>query len=111
MVNMGKFRCFKFECETCKVVATIQVYFNKANEMRYGRARHYQRMTDGKPVFSYCAQSKEYLEEKLRVLGQSNLNVNLETNQNVYQLNLKASSECELEPSAGFGPATITLPR
>ena len=105
---MGKFRCFKFECEKDKVVATIQVYYNKANTMKYGRARHYLKMVDGKPTFSYCPQSKEYLEEKLRVLGQAN--VYLENN-NAYQLNLKASSILKLEPSAGFGPATITLPR
>ena len=111
MVNMGKFKCFKFECEKCKVVATIQVYFNKSEIMKYGRARHYLKMIDGKPAFSYCPQSKEYLEEQLRFLGQGHLNVNLENNQNVYQLNLKASPECKLEPSAGFGPATITLPR
>jgi hypothetical protein len=111
MVNMGKFKCFKFECEKCKVVATIQVYFNKSEVMKYGRARHYLKMFDGKPAFSYCPQSKEYLEEKLRFLGQGHLNVNLENNPNVYQLNLKASPECKLEPSAGFGPATITLPR
>jgi hypothetical protein len=79
--------------------------------MRYGRARHYQIKTDGKPVFSYCALSKEYLEEKLRFLGQGHLDANLGNKQNVYQLNLKANTELGLEPSAGFGPATITLPR
>jgi hypothetical protein len=109
MIIMSKFRYFKFEYENYRVVATIQVYFNKANEIRYGRAGHYLKMTDGKPVFSYRAQSKEYLGEKLRVLCQSNLNVNLDNNQNVYQLNPKASSECVLEPSTGFGPATIKL--
>ena len=68
---MGKFICYKFECEKCKVLATIQAYYNKSNQLRYGRARHYLKMVDGKPTFSYCVQSKEYLEEKIKGLTQN----------------------------------------
>ena len=69
------------------------------------------RMVDGKPTFSYCQQSRECLEEKLRGIGQPDLNVNLENNKNVNLENILSISDLKLEPSAGFGPATITLPR
>ena len=37
--------------------------------------------------------------------------MNLWNIKNAHQLNLKANSFLEVEPSAEFGPATITLPR
>ena len=118
---MGYFKCYKFECEKDKTLATIQVYFNKANEMKYGRARHYLKMADGKPTFSYCVQSKEYLEEKLKNLsntknsfsnntnssGLGQINVNLEHN-NVNLEKLESSSKSKMVGLERFELSSIT---
>ncbi len=66
---MVKIRCFKFQCEVCNQVSTIQVFFKRNGEVSYGRARHYQRLNENKkPVFEYHTQSKEYLIEKLKYI-------------------------------------------
>jgi hypothetical protein len=62
-----KIKCFKFPCDVCNQVSTIQVFFKANGEVSYGRAGHYQKLNeDKKPVFEYHQQSKEYLMEKLK---------------------------------------------
>ena len=62
----------------------------------------------GKNLTNKCSVDESL---KAKILGQDTVNVNIENGKNAHKLNLKASSELEVEPSAGFGPATITLPR
>lgn len=104
---MGKIKCYSnIECETCHTKGMLQAFLNRENQPKYGRIRHSQRIA-GKAVFSYHSQSLSYINQKISFnlcngdpgqkdvsLGQSN-----------------SSSVLGLEPSAGFGPATITLPR
>jgi hypothetical protein len=63
---MATIKCFKAQCEVCKVNGLIQVFLNNKSEVRYSRVRHYQGMEAGKPKFSYCQQSKGYAEIKLK---------------------------------------------
>jgi hypothetical protein len=112
---MSVIKCFKLKCEVCGVEGTCQVFSNKAGELRYGRARHYQKLENKKPVFEYHQQSKEYLIEQLKFvlpkipkpIDQKQIILDQDADQN-----LKVSScSPRVEPRAGFGPATITLPR
>ena len=101
-----KIKCFRFECEVCKNLASIQVFFRKDRSVSYARARH--QGPDKK--FYYHQQSIEYVNGKLRELfnidhGQDSKGKSID------QTRIKSSSILDLEPSAGFGPATITLPR
>jgi hypothetical protein len=107
-----RIKCFKLPCEVCNQVSTVQVFLRANGEVSYGRARHYQRLNEAKkPVFEYHPQSKEYLTEKLKFIlakidqKQNNIDQNADQKLKVQSLNQ------ELEPRAGFGPATITLPR
>ncbi len=97
-----KIECVKSECEVCGKLASIQAFYNKSGELRYARARHYTGQSNGKPQFEYHQQSLEYVKSKLGHIEQVS---------NIDLANLKSSSILEVEPSAGFGPATITLPR
>ena len=103
-------------CETCGVETTVQVFFNKAGILKYGRARHYQKLNEHKkPVFEYHQQSKDYLTQQLKFvlpkfsefIDQKQNNLDLDVDQNLKD----SSSKIKMEPRAGFGPATITLPR
>ena len=97
-----KVKCLRFECEECTKLASIQVFHNKSGTIKYARARHYAGQSNGKPQFEYHPQSLDYVKSKIGQHGQA-INVDLEKS--------ISSSELKLEPSAGFGPATITLPR
>jgi hypothetical protein len=102
-------KCFRFPCEACgnnKIATSIQVFFRKNGEVSYARARH--QGADKK--FYYHQQSIEYVKEKLREL--SNIDHGQDSKgKSIDQTRTKSSSILDLEPSAGFGPATITLPR
>ena len=100
-----KIKCFRFECEVCSNLASIQVFFRKDGSVFYSRARH--QGADKK--FYYHQQSLEYVNQKLGELfnidhGQLVKAYSIDQNKD------KTSSILGLEPSAGFGPATITLP-
>jgi hypothetical protein len=97
-----KIKCKQFECEVCKRIASIQIFYNNAGAVKYARARHYSGLINGKPKFEYHKQSIEYLG---KTLGQDQLASNIDLERT------ELSSRIKLEPSAGFGPATITLPR
>ncbi len=97
-----KIRCKQCECEVCKRVASIQIFYNNAGAIKYARARHYSGLINGKPQFEYHKQSIDYL---VGTLGQDQLAINIDLERT------ELSSRINLEPSAGFGPATITLPR
>jgi hypothetical protein len=107
-----KIKCLRFECEVCSKLASIQVFYNKSGAIKYARAKHYFGKANGKPQFEYHQQSLQYIGKELSKLpkdkaeiGQAGQNTNIDPQkQNI-------SSFLEVEPSAGFGPATITLPR
>ena len=58
-----KIKCDRFECEVCKEVSSIQVFFRSNGEISYGRARHKS------DKFYYHKLSPQYLEQKLRELN------------------------------------------
>jgi hypothetical protein len=104
-----KIKGYRFPCEVCgdnKVVSSVQVFFRKNGEVSYARARH----LGADKKFYYHQQSLDYVNRKLREI------VNIDHDQNANAKSIEHSKEgastlSELEPSAGFGPATITLPR
>jgi hypothetical protein len=65
--NLGcekmKIKCFRFECEVCKEVSSIQVFSRKDETVGYARARH--KNSQG---FFYHPIPKEYVIEKLSTL-------------------------------------------
>ena len=103
---MVKIKGYRFECEVCHNKASIQVFYRKDGKVGYARARHLG--LDKR--FYYHQQSLDYVNTKLKELS------NIEHGQDskvdsIGHTKVEASSELKLEPSAGFGPATITLPR
>jgi hypothetical protein len=109
-------KCFKLKCEICGKEGTAQVWFGKNGDLKFGRIRHYRRLNEAKkPVFEYHAQSKEYLTEQLKFvlpkiaqpIDQKQENLDQDVDQNLNNSSLNQG----VEPRAGFGPATITLPR
>ena len=112
---MSAIKCYKLKCEVCGIEGTAQVFYNKAGQLKYGRVRHYQKLDENKkPMFEYHPQSKEYLTEKLKLVlpkidpidpKQNNNDQDVDQNLRVF------NSNQVMEPRAGFGPATITLPR
>jgi hypothetical protein len=66
---MSIIKCYKLKCEVCGIEGTVQVFYNKAGQLKYGRVRHYLELNEAKkPVFEYHRQSKEYLTEKLEFI-------------------------------------------
>jgi hypothetical protein len=51
---MVKYKCVKIECPQCHVAGSVQLFINKDGKLRYARTRHYIKLVDGKPRFSYC---------------------------------------------------------
>jgi hypothetical protein len=101
-----KIKCYgKIECEVCHVKGILQVFLDKECKAKYGRIRHREKI-DNKTQFTYHPQSLSYINQKI------NLNLcNGDQGQKEASFgHFKSSSVCKLEPSAGFGPATITLP-
>jgi hypothetical protein len=71
---MVKIKGYRFECEVCQVRTSIQVFYNKSGEMKYGRARHYVGRVNNKPKFEYHQQSLKYIRQSIGpVIGQVNL--------------------------------------
>ena len=103
---MVKIKGYRFECEVCHNLASIQVFYRKDGQVGYSRARH----LGADKRFYYHQQSLDYVNTKLKEL--SNIEHGQDSKDNsIDQSKVEASSELKLEPSAGFGPATITLPR
>lgn len=103
-----KIKCFRFPCEVCgggKVASSIQVFYRKDGSAGYARARH-----KGENKFYYHQQSIEYVKNKIRELSNIDQGQHFDS-KNIDQTKDKSSCKLKLEPSAGFGPATITLPR
>jgi hypothetical protein len=103
---MPTIKGYRFECERCQSKASIQVFYRKDGQVGYARARH----LGADKKFYYHQQSVEYVNRKLADLsaidhGQVTRSKSIEHTEG------KTSQLLELEPSAGFGPATITLPR
>ena len=98
-----KIKCYRFPCEECNNLASIQVFYRKNGSVGYARARHYG--SDKK--FYYHQQSLDYVNCKL---GELSIDQGQVKAIPIDQTNTKTSSNPKLEPSAGFGPATITLP-
>jgi hypothetical protein len=109
---MVKIKGYRFECEVClktenkTVVSSIQVFYRKDGSVSYSRARH----LGADKRFFYHQQSLNYVNTKLKEL----FNIDHDQDSKVDSIEhtkVEASTELKLEPSAGFGPATITLPR
>src|SRR4030042_1251737 len=115
---MGKIKCLKLECNVCHNVGLAQIFLRKDSTIRYCRVRHYDRLdpVTKKPQFTYHPFSDlQALETLLSQQG-----ISLSESGHISQGQIKiihgpnlnnSSSNQELEPRAGFGPATITLPR
>ena len=58
----------------------------------------------------YHQQSLEYVNRKLREISNIDHGQGFE-GKSIEHANDKSRLNCDVEPSAGFGPATITLPR
>src|SRR4030042_6818621 len=118
---MRKIKCLKLKCE-CGREGLAQVFLRKDGSISYARVRHFSNTdkVSKKPQFTYCkiedldalkallkSQSISLSTDKVEAgqLGQRSTDKN-------HDLKNSAISFAEsLEPSAGFGPATITLPR
>ena len=102
-----KIKGYRFPCEVCNnsVDCSVHVFFRADGQVGYARARH----LGANKKFYYHQQSLEYTNKKLREL------VTIEHSQgfdkSIGHNTVESSQKAELEPSAGFGPATITLPR
>ena len=103
---MTKIKGYRFECEVCKVKASIQVFYRKDGQAGYARARH----LGADKRFYYHQQSLDYINRQLRQLSSIEHDQELNTKP-IDQDISKSSFILDVEPSAGFGPATITLPR
>ncbi len=60
-----KIKCYKIECEICKVVGSCQVFYNAQGIAKYSRVRHYDKRLNGKPQFTYHPQDLSYVSGKL----------------------------------------------
>ena len=99
-----KIKCYsRIECESCHTKGMLQVFLYRESKPKYGRIRYSQKI-DNKTVFHYHPRSLAYI---------SGLNLRNDDlcQKNVVEGQLNSSSVSCLEPRAGFGPATITLPR
>ena len=87
-------------------MTSIQVFYRKDGCVGYARARHLG--SDKK--FYYHQQNLEYVNRKLGEV--SIIDHGQEDNaKSIEHSKAEASQILKMEPSAGFGPATITLPR
>jgi hypothetical protein len=63
-----KIKCVRLKCPICGKNGSCQVFFNKHNEIKYGRVRHYiskeakEYNKDKKYNFSYCKLDLQQLE-------------------------------------------------
>jgi hypothetical protein len=66
-----KIKCVKLQCPVCGETGSCQIFFNKQNEIKYGRVRHYTGLNESKkPQFSYCKLDDiEQLETSLNSLN------------------------------------------
>jgi hypothetical protein len=104
-----KIKGYRFPCEVCgenKIVSSVQVFYRKDGQVGYARARH----LGADKKFYYHQQSLEYTNKKLRELFAIGQNQVFDNTSLAHMIG-KSSQQVKLEPSAGFGPATITLPR
>jgi hypothetical protein len=99
-----KIRCFRLECEVCKVLGSCQVFFNNQGIAKYSRVRHYDKRVNGKPLFVYHAQSLPYVTEKLGDLRNSGQQIGQITKDNVGQQNFELSSELLMARDVGLEP-------
>ena len=100
---MVKYKCIKIECPVCGNSGSLQLFLNRQGKVTYARVRHYQ----GKGKFTYCRIDDL---EQLKTL----LNGQAGQEQTSTDIDLKLKDpnrKVEVEPRAGFDPATITLPR
>ena len=115
---MGKIKCLKLECPICHNVGLAQIFLRKESTIRYCRVRHYLKLDSvtRKPLFEYHKVEDLHALETLLPQQGISLSESGQTTQGQIKIihgpNLNNSSlNQELEPRAGFGPATITLPR
>jgi hypothetical protein len=105
-----KIKCFKFPCEVCSQVSTIQIFFKQNGEVSYGRARHYLKLNDSKkPMFEYHPQSKEYLTEKLKYILATIDQKQNSIDQNADQKLKDSSFKLLMAGPMGFEPMTFSL--
>ncbi len=107
---MGKIKCVKMECSVCHKEGLAQIFLNRKGEINYARVRHYSHTdkVSHKPQFTYC--KIEDLVALKTLLSNANWSIGQVENRSNNLLNSSLNQEF-VEPRAGFGPATITLPR
>jgi hypothetical protein len=93
-----KIKCVKSDCEVCGKSASIQVFYNRRGEIKYGRARHYIGQKQGKPQFEYHQQSLQY------IMGHIGLTVDVDQE----KTELSSKSDC-MAGGKGFEPLTLSL--
>jgi hypothetical protein len=64
-----KIKCYRFPCEVCSKLASIQVFYNKSGDIKYSRSRHYIGSLNGKPQFEYHPQNIDSLKTLLKTQG------------------------------------------
>jgi hypothetical protein len=85
-------KCHKLKREVCGKEGTVQLFYNKTGQLKYGRVRHYLKLNEvKKPVFEYHKQSKEYLTEQFKYVSVSN-DLNLDQTQDNIDRKLKESN-------------------
>jgi hypothetical protein len=100
---MVKYKCVKIECPVCGSRGSCQLFLNKDGRLTYARARNYK----GKGKFSYCKiEDLEALKTSRNGQGGQG-----QTTNNIDPKLKDSNLFGEVEPRAGFDPATITLPR
>ena len=62
---MTTIKCVKAVCETDSKQGLMQVFYRKDGSIVSARIRHYLGTEAGKPKFSYCSQSLEYVKAQL----------------------------------------------
>ena len=124
-----KIKCVKLDkCPICDKDGSCQVFFNKQGKIKYARVRHYTGLNENKkPQFRYekiedLSQLETLLlslnfefpiaKSEVKNLSQATAKKNVDLLNNSNKLGQADSNlNFELEPRAGFDPATITLPR
>jgi hypothetical protein len=84
------------ECQVCHKIGSLQILGN------YYRIRHYEKLVNGKPIFTYHKNDKEYIE---RILSNLRLNPD-QTDHNSHDQNVKESNSLN-ENSWGWSSSLV----
>jgi hypothetical protein len=98
-----KIKCFRFPCEVCSNLASIQVFYRKDGSVGYARARHHG---ENKKFF-YHQQTLNYINSKLR---ESAIDQGQQTKAaNIDQTKPQTNPKTKMAGPMGFEPMTFSL--